>query len=377
MSLLFRLCSVLVGIAASALLVEAFLRFAVPYRFIYRFPEVVVESAAELSETQRVPAPLLGDAWMFTETPECFTLRPEMEARFLSSEFDTALVTDGLGSRVGPLADGAGPNVLGVGDSFAQGFGVEAEETYLVQLGLRMREAHPGIRIVNGGVMGYAPGNSLWRLRRLLPMVRPDVVVFEIWVGNNLCASPFARCVRRAPRSLLGRASRAATSLHSARLLTDRLRANDGTRRWLMEKGILRRHAFEEILVEDFTGRCATPLQHLTTILRRARRASRAQGAKMIVLLLPLREQVDPEILARSAAYNFTPSLADIDLNGPNAAVRDIADQLQVPFVDATDRLRATTGAFFSGYDTHLTAAGHAAVAEVLRPAVTAALADE
>jgi hypothetical protein len=75
--------------------------------------------------------------------------------------------------------------ILGLGDSFAFGLGVKAEETFLRRL-----EAMQGwegrIWTVNTGIPGYGPGHELICLMKHFSALMPDIVVMAIYTGNDL-----------------------------------------------------------------------------------------------------------------------------------------------------------------------------------------------
>jgi lysophospholipase L1-like esterase len=119
-----------------------------------------------------------------------YTLRPNFRGREIApgDEFDVAAVIDARGLRDHPHASPAEPSGLALGDSMTFGEGVPAEGAWPAWL-----ERSAGVRVYNAGVPGSSSRQMLVRLRRLLPALRPAVVVMTLsplW-DRQRCAAPF------------------------------------------------------------------------------------------------------------------------------------------------------------------------------------------
>jgi len=79
-----------------------------------------------------------------------------------------------------------GGRVLGLGDSFAFGTGVQAEEVFLRRFEAADGLTHGGSWTFNAGVPGYGPPQYSRLLHSLLPRVQPDTVVVLLYTGNDL-----------------------------------------------------------------------------------------------------------------------------------------------------------------------------------------------
>lgn len=78
-------------------------------------------------------------------------------------------------------AEKKGPRVLGLGDSFFQGYGVPHRESVLTLL-----EAASKTEVVKAGVLGFGTLQELGLLRRLYPKYSPDVVLLGFCVWNDV-----------------------------------------------------------------------------------------------------------------------------------------------------------------------------------------------
>lgn len=119
-----------------------------------------------------------------------YTLRPGFRGREIApgNEFDVAAAVDARGLRDHPHAAAPSPAVLALGDSMTFGEGVPVDGSFPAVL-----ERETGLRVYNAGVPGYSSRQMLVRLRRLLPVLRPAVVVMTLaplW-DRQRCAAPF------------------------------------------------------------------------------------------------------------------------------------------------------------------------------------------
>ena len=80
----------------------------------------------------------------------------------------------------------AGPTVLFLGDSLTAGLGVEPEEAYPHLLGeMLVRDGHPDVRVVNGGISGSTSASAPARLR-WYARVKPEVLFLALGANDGL-----------------------------------------------------------------------------------------------------------------------------------------------------------------------------------------------
>ena len=363
-----RMALILGGLLVSLLFAEALLRWVFPFQFIYRHPRFVVLSKEPADAGPEVANGLLAPALALNDQAWRYSLRPNLQARLVSSEFDVAFETNDQGLRGPALGSRPGRRLLGLGDSFAMGFGVEREETYLsVWAGHHTQPAEP----VHGGVIGYNPHNSAAFLFGHAATLRPDEVILQLWVGDDLCGpATAARPIIKAEASRATRLKFMLFRSHLAMLIRDRLRAIPPMRRWLMDRGLISRYAIDSLLSVDFSDRCAAPLAALSTRLAEIETFCRQRDIRFVLLLIPVREQVYEHDWERAIAYDAAAvDTAKIDFDAPNRAVRRIADEHGITLFDATDALRTARNGerlYFDGLDPHLTPRGHEVVGTAL-----------
>ena len=129
--------------------------------------------------------------FLFQADPDSgYGLRPGFHGREIARghEFDVPVAIDARGLRDHRHTAPPRPLVLALGDSMTFGEGVDAEQAWPAVL-----ERALGVRAVDGGVPGYGSPQMRARLHRLLPALRPDLVVVALsphW-DQQRCAQPF------------------------------------------------------------------------------------------------------------------------------------------------------------------------------------------
>lgn len=119
-----------------------------------------------------------------------YRLRPGFSGREVAAtgEFDVPVSIDELGLRDHRHGAAARPAILALGDSLTFGEGVAVDQAYPAIL-----EAHVGSRVYNAGVPGYSSRQMTERMRELLPMLGPSLVILTLsplWDASRL-ENPF------------------------------------------------------------------------------------------------------------------------------------------------------------------------------------------
>jgi hypothetical protein len=111
-----------------------------------------------------------------------YTLKPGVHHQYVTPEVNVAIniSSDGLRDTTVTFAKKADYRVLSIGDSFTMGLAVAVEDTWSEQLErlLNGRKPHRWASVVNSGVSGYGAHQIRLRLEELLPIVRPNLVVY-------------------------------------------------------------------------------------------------------------------------------------------------------------------------------------------------------
>ena len=308
-------------------------------------------------------------------------LRPGLERRHVTRQWDVKVRTNSEGWRDAER-EGTGPTVLGLGDSFAFGWGVEAEESFYSLAERRL--AGP---LINAGVPGTATIDQERLLQALIPQYRPRFVVLAFFVGNDFTETGFGGAERldvvdgllelkpldgqEAPTSGLRR-------LASKSHLLQMLRAVQFQMEGSVDKGGHPRtwdawmREFAQVHLRRPSPRAEEAMRLTLASLDRIADRCREDDMGFAVLVLPRSFQVDAgEREEMRTALGLR--LEDLDLDKPQRVVREWAEGQGVLLVDLLDDFEARHKAgerLYYSPDAHLTAAGHAAAAEALATAL-------
>lgn len=100
-----------------------------------------------------------------------------------TSEFELDVTINNLGFR-GPITrlSKSGKRVVIIGDSFTFGWGVKTHETWIHLLS----ERYPNVEFLNLGQGGNHPGDYVRIAKKVIPLLRPDMVFVCVLEGNDL-----------------------------------------------------------------------------------------------------------------------------------------------------------------------------------------------
>ena len=302
----------------------------------------------------------------------------------------------------------SGLRILGLGDSFAFGFGVQEDDTYLARLERALADRR--VEVINAGLAGMGPDNEARLLEADGPALRPDLVLVGFFVGNDpmdaLTGGTRTEMRDGAPTMPEGFLERWYRPLRPGVLLPQPLARSSGGGLGLPIpfKDSLRRHSHVYRFVTGRIGRLLAasqakhagpppptefnPFQQEAFCLRRYppefdlawTRATAALGqmkawceshrARLVLVVIPTEAQVDPQRWA-AVRQRFRLNDEDFDLEKPQRILAAFASEHGIPFIDLLPALRAAraaSGPLYFRTDIHWTARGHAVAAdEILR----------
>ena len=322
---------------------------------------------AELGLRCVAPQPI---SWLSVYEPDevlPYRLQPLAEQQIDTGETSWRITIDALGHRNAPGAtvDRAQPFLLGLGDSFAFGHGVDFEDSLYARLAA---ELGGGLAIRNAAVPGYGPVQYRQVLERELGEPGLAGVLVTSFLGND-----FYDCVwgKEGP-------------------ITDgALGATRGRRYWLKKHSHLYRfvsaHAHFLGLGRGesdlkLNARLMTsaawnekPLAQARDVFRtelgRMQELCRARGVPLFVLILPARASVDDALLESSAAAaGLSREKCERDL--PTRTALTICAELDLPCLDASGCLRSLPAPLYFRFDGHFRPATTRALAHELAPLV-------
>jgi len=220
-------------------------------------------------------------------------LAPSYRGVHRGRDRDSSVATNALGFR-GPEWNPAHENstlrILVLGDSCTFGLGVEEQETFPAQLERVLRRERYDASVFNAGVPGYDTMQEAMLLRRIAPVVEPQVVVVD-WLPNDALERSQdlisslqvidGYLVKDVEQYEEWRHHAERTGIQSSalfRLLSARLKM---LRSWLASD--------EDRVIRIDSAAMAYSLDALADIEHQAR----AIGARLVLVLFPRREEVE------------------------------------------------------------------------------------
>ncbi len=333
-------------------------------------------------------APLLDVDIYYLDAAGNLRLRPGARRRHVTRLWDVAIAinAEGFRDRVIPVPSPALP-VLALGDSFAFGWGVSLEQTYLYLVEERLDQARP-IRIVKAGTPGTGPSDQLRLLESIGDQYRPQLVLLSFFVGNDFTDVQMGGIAQfevkdglllrrelRAPawsealRQKLSRSSHLLQFLRAVQLDLERRRAAGAAvphaalaarDPWLLE--------FAKVHLRQYPPETARGVEETLRCLDRFQDYCRRRNADFVLLVIPRSIQISPEELAEWQAVF---QISDPDLDHPQKILNDWAQRRGARILDLLPAFRRYAAEhpgqkLYYYPDAHFSPAGHKLTAELL-----------
>jgi hypothetical protein len=339
----------------------------------------------------RVAAPQRLDSNLDFYVPDEYTVF-KMQSNFVGNhtgfEFDVPVQLNSIGMRDSEIGqkDGNTLRIMGLGDSFTFANGVALHETYLKQLE-QLLPAYGGkkLQTLNAAVPAYAPLQEfrLWELRQA--ELQPNIVMMGFFVGNDFVESG----------DLFGEDGKPLIAVRDGRLISSKrsdeergvVRSVTGPMRDFLKTRshlyVFLRNRSSELLSKaglrpfnlppdfcevNYGERMQKNWAKTQTILSDFGKATRANGQRLIIVILPAIYQV-----YNSAWDEYIRALkldpTRYDLEKPQKVLMEFCKAEGIECVDALPALRAgaTNAGLYFPVDGHPTAAGHKVIAEAIR----------
>lgn len=282
-----------------------------------------------------------------------WTLTPGFSGRFRGEDFDILVDAspDGLRDRTfGPKPTGT-VRILGLGDSFAFGWGVENGESMFKVLERRLNQSgSSAYEVINAGIPGFGTYEELELLKSVGLRYQPDLVVLTFYEGNDYQNNGDA------PR----------TRVIEDGYLRDQPRGRGGVHRALVSHSVL-----AALTIEAFAG--VTRKIRFRSDLRRSKDLligmKALLDARQIPLLLLFIPDQDPEVYRRPALLRaYDRLLTGTTLQHSRDEIRDLCVTSGISFCSLSNRFEGAASPGLRLKDTHFSRRGHEAAAEELLP---------
>ena len=306
-------------------------------------------------------------------------VRPNLNLRWRTDEFDVTVRTNSQGYREDFEFSLADVEIAFMGDSFALGHGVEAEQRYTALFAGMMTDRVDPKRVVSlSRNNGFQPEHYEYFLRKH-PELRPRAVVVGLYLGNDL--EPDVRETRFDRQSLtlelpyrsveggaiVGTAAyriplfRQLVSVSSTARLAAILVNRSGWREYLFEADAIVPNALNSPALEwgelnTFSARSFASLVNIRDLARQ-------WGGRVVVLLIPQNFHAG-SVKSPHLDPALWPKIPEIVAKGGLRAA--VAERCKVLALDCLDAGSAMTPDDFFAADAHWNASGHAKAAKLL-----------
>jgi len=309
---------------------------------LYAFPDHIIEN-------------------LYTIEKGYYFNRPLLEQNFRGQEFSVTYRTNVQGFRLGtaqePSHEIGRVDWLVLGDSFTQGAQVEFEDLYSTKLNLRF----PDKVVVNAGISGMGIAQEYNYFVDKGRRHKPALVILQLGSFNDF--------MNIEPRPA-GLTDWLMTQSAALRLLLTDLKYRD--------PGALPLGRWTEPFYPDqesnstynvfYKVDSAAKLRDLKLFekyLTSMKDVVERNGGKLLLTLLPTREQIYPESL-NEVLRSFKIEPSAVDMTRPNRFAAELAGALNIQFLDLLPAFQNAQEAAFFQFDEHLTPRGHAVMAEAI-----------
>ena len=310
---------------------------------VYGFPDYVVENLYTIE-----------DGYYFN--------RPFLDQIFSTKEYAVHYRTNSQGFRIAAEQDAAQTystaDWLVIGDSFTQGAQVDYSQLYTTVLNQRF----PDKIVVNAGISGLGIGHEYNYFTKAGYRLAPDVVILQLCSFNDFM---------NVEPNLVGWSDRLMTYSAFIRLLLADFKFTNPAAlplgRWTEPFHPDRQsNADFNIFYKETSSTKQRDLQAFERYLVRLRDAVHSRGARLLVVVIPTKEQVHPHYL-EEVMREFAIDSAQLDMRRPNALVGDLTRRLNIEFIDLLPAFqqKANEKPFFD-YDEHLSPLGHTLMANAI-----------
>ena len=305
-------------------------------------------------------------------------LCPNWEGTIETPEYRYSIRTNTFGMRSPQPEKTDTPRLLGLGDSFAFGQGVQQEETFYAILHDRLATSFPDAVVYNGACPSWGPPQQVEVVSRSLKSIRPDLVIVAFYSGNDL----FDTLLYRDPSSAVVRETLIQDQPFSEtfswfqRLWISRYFETSVVPRLPSALGTLFLSAHDRALGASPTTQSEWKLfskeknetiergwKEVQTEFKRLKSLTKQSGSQLLAVYIPTDAEVRPQrwqILLERSKKNAEA----LDDSLPRTRFSKLCHALDIPMVDPSEVLRTSSTEPYYRLDRHLNAEGHRIVGE-------------
>jgi len=323
-------------------------------------------------------------------------MRPHFEGQFPKSEIqgNIKINTQGIRDYERSYEKASHFRILGLGDSFCFGHGVELEDTYLTLFENKLRkEFGSNMEVVKAGVPGTGPQTYLNVMAQEGIKYEPDIVIVSFFVGNDIndiklsnhkqndidLESKVKQDVSENKTNIKKTGSNNSKSttyikdflrrhVHLYSFVVDRLKTNPFIQSFLQKKniasGLIGSYVID-VLKKDYDDIYLRKWEETYTVFD----SIISLSPNTAILIIPTREQVN-DTRREKALKQLGYKSEDIDIYKPNNLLKAYCKNRNIYCIDLLDAFRntyqKTEKSLYFKIDPHFNTLGHELAAEVL-----------
>ena len=284
--------------------------------------------------------------------------KPYLDQKFETDEYSSLYRTNCQGFRIDKQTN-ADDSIkqcdwLFIGDSFTQGAQVDYEYLFSSLI----YKSFPDKTIINAGISGAGLYEELNFYREIGQKLHPKKVFLQIGVFNDF------KDIKEHRASLQDYIAEK-SSLY--RYLSYQLSPKDETPlgRWMEPFFLnLQDNIDLNILYKPTSAKKEKDKESFATCISEFKRMVESNGAELILILIPSKEQISPQML-KEALETCKLKESDIDLQTANRLCAEVAQKERLTLIDMYDDFRSSSLPFFL-IDEHLNVLGHELIASRL-----------
>lgn len=302
-------------------------------------------------------------------------LRANFKGQFAPGEYSASIKINSLGLRDSELKkEDSEVKILGLGDSFTFGHGVESQESFLKLLEKKLIKTQDNhIKVLNAGIPGTGPDKYVNVYNHLEKKYHPDHVLFCLFIGNDLTdlnitskSKNKSKPTKKADNSGSSIKTFLRKNIHLYSFIVDRAKTIPAVRKFLVKSGIahgLIGNYIIDILKPRLTNEYKDRWATLFDIIKETKNKNK----NFTVILIPTREQVYP-LRLNKAIKQLGYAADEIDIYFPNKKINDYCDSLEIDCIDLMPKFiaKAKKENLYFEIDPHFNKYGHKLASQII-----------
>lgn len=317
-----------------------------------------------------------------------YKLTPGFQGKLRIPESEVPISINSRGLRDREHAEGyGGTTILGLGDSFAFGTGVEVEYIFLRKLEELLNKQQKQCRVINAGIPGYGTDQEYIFLKQEGLRYSPDLVIVNFYLNDVFDnVSPKFTVIEGYPVpsekmktmhhkfTMTSRLHIFLDEFHLYRLVLGRL---SNVLRPLFLEAVIKAKGRKgnrlDLYSTEYTAETERAWSVTKGYLKGINDIVKKRNGKVLLVYIPERQQVYSDQWDKMKRQ-FDVSDKEIDILRPNEILKKFCQIEGIPFLDLTVGLQQAVKSGHNAYftmDPHLSREGHNIAAEIIYRAIT------